>query len=85
MSSGYARTFRLFKQQRRPARARHAIRDFRDLKDRIDFRGDAPQLALFFQLGNEFAQIPVRQNILPVRPAAIVLGGRLRTQRDTLA
>ncbi len=79
-----ARALRFFKQQGRAAGARHAIGDLRDFEDRIDFSGDAPQFALFFQLGNEFAQIPVRQNILPIRPAATA-GGLRQTQRDTLA
>ena len=71
----HARALRIFKQQRRAAGARYAIGDFRDLEDRIDFRGDAPQLAFFFQPRNEFAQIPVRQNFLPLKLHAAAARG----------
>ena len=84
MSSGMREPFGFSNSKRRAAGARHAIGDLRDLEDRIDFRGDALQFAFFFQPGNEFAQIPVRQNILPRSPAATA-GGLQQTQRDTLA
>ena len=59
-----ARALWLLEQQRRAAGTRHAIGNLRDFEDRIDFRGDAAQLAFFFQFRNEFTQISVRQTIL---------------------
>ena len=65
MSRGMREPFGFSNSKRRAAGTRHAIGDFRDLQDRIDFHGDAPQFAFFFEPGNEFAQIAVRQNFLP--------------------
>ena len=56
-----ARALRLFEEQRRAAGALDAIGDLRDFQHRIDFGGDAPQFAFFFQLRDEFAQVLVSQ------------------------
>ena len=68
----HARALGTFEQQRRTTGSRHAIGDLRNFQNGIDFGGDAPQFALFFQLRNKFAQIPVSQTIL-------------QAHRDTLA
>ncbi len=58
-------SLRPLEQQRRPARAQHAVADLRHLELRIDLDADAPQLAARLELLHEIAQIGVLQRAAP--------------------
>ena len=64
-----ARALGPLKQQRRPPSAGYPVGDFRDLENRVDFRGDALELAFLFQFPDELAQILVRHVAASVPPS----------------
>src|SRR5437870_1990887 len=56
-------------QQRRAAGAQHAIADLGHLEPRRDFRADAPELTLRFQLRKEFSQVRVAHRLRTITHA----------------
>src|SRR2546430_16599790 len=56
-------------EQRRAAGAQHAIADLGHLEPRGDFRADAPELTLRFQLRKEFSQVRVAHRLRTITHA----------------